>query len=117
VHYHGNNRPDGFLPCELLMKKGYEVHGLIRRSHPSIRDGSTISTADPQRDRVRLLLHYGDLNDASSLNRVLARVKPDEIYNLGAQSHVRVSSTYPSTPARWTRSARCASWKRSAKQP
>src|SRR5438445_8705428 len=86
---------DGSYLAELLLHKGYEVHGIIRRS-------SSFNTArldaiyqDPhERDR-RFILHYGDLNDASSLNRVLRVVNPDEIYNLGAQSHVMVSFDTP----------------------
>lgn len=86
---------DGSYLAELLLSKGYEVHGLIRRA-------STFNTGrldhlyqDPhERDR-RLFLHYADLNDASSLNRVLRNVEPHEIYNLGAQSHVKVSFDVP----------------------
>ena len=86
---------DGSYLAELLLAKGYEVHGLIRRS-------SSFNTArldgiyqDPHASGRRLVLHYGDLNDASSLNSVLRRVQPDEIYNLGAQSHVKVSFDVP----------------------
>jgi GDPmannose 4,6-dehydratase len=86
---------DGSYLAELLLAKGYEVHGVIRRS-------SSFNTAridniyqDPhERDR-RLILHYGDLNDASSLNRILRIADPHEIYNLGAQSHVKVSFDTP----------------------
>jgi GDPmannose 4,6-dehydratase len=86
---------DGSYLAELLLAKGYEVHGVIRRS-------SSFNTAridhlyqDPHADARRLVLHYGDLNDASSLNRLLRLTNPDEIYNLGAQSHVRVSFDTP----------------------
>ena len=86
---------DGSYLAELLLSKGYEVHGLIRRS-------SSFNTAridhvyqDPHEAGRRLILHYGDLNDASSLNRILRIVNPDEIYNLGAQSHVKVSFDTP----------------------
>jgi len=86
---------DGSYLAELLLGKGYEVHGLIRRS-------STFSTGriehlyrDPHEDDVRLFLHYSDLSDASSLITTLNRVKPDEVYNLGAQSHVKVSFEMP----------------------
>ena len=86
---------DGSYLAELLLAKGYEVHGLIRRS-------SSFNTArldgiyqDPHASGRRLVLHYGDLNDASSLNTVLRKVQPDEIYNLGAQSHVKVSFDVP----------------------
>ncbi len=86
---------DGSYLAELLLGKGYEVYGIIRRS-------SSFNTAridplyqDPHVPDVRLRLIYGDLNDASSLNRILRTVQPDEIYNLGAQSHVRVSFDIP----------------------
>ena len=86
---------DGSYLAELLLEKGYEVHGLIRRS-------SSFNTAridhvyqDPHESGRRLILHYGDLNDASSLNRTLRLVDPAEIYNLGAQSHVKVSFDTP----------------------
>jgi GDPmannose 4,6-dehydratase len=86
---------DGSYLAELLLKKGYEVHGLIRRSSSFNTGRINHIYRDPHESGVRLLLHYGDLNDASSLNRVLREVKPDEIYNLGAQSHVRVSFDIP----------------------
>src|SRR2546426_11432440 len=86
---------DGSYLTELLLDKGYEVYGIIRRS-------SSFNTAridplyqDPHAPDVRLRLIYGDLNDASSLNRILRTIQPDEIYNLGAQSHVRVSFDIP----------------------
>jgi GDPmannose 4,6-dehydratase len=86
---------DGSYLADLLLEKGYEVHGIVRRS-------SSFNTAriehhyqGPQEAHRRLILHYADLNDASSLNHVLRRVQPDEIYNLGAQSHVKVSFDVP----------------------
>jgi len=86
---------DGSYLAELLLAKGYEVHGVVRRS-------SSFNTAridhlyeDPHTPGRHLILHYGDLNDASSLNRLLRVVCPDEIYNLGAQTHVRVSFDTP----------------------
>ena len=86
---------DGSYLAELLIRKGYEVHGLVRRS-------STFNTQrldgiyqDPHEEQRRLVLHFGDLNDATSLNRVLRVVDPAEIYNLGAQSHVKVSFDVP----------------------
>jgi GDPmannose 4,6-dehydratase len=86
---------DGSYLAELLLEKDYEVHGVIRRS-------SSFNTAriehiyqDPHDPDRRLILHYGDLNDASALNRVLRIVDPQEIYNLGAQSHVKVSFDTP----------------------
>jgi GDPmannose 4,6-dehydratase len=79
---------DGSYLAELLLEKGYEVHGLIRRS-------SSFNTARIERIFDRLKLHFGDLSDASALGRLLSVVRPSEIYNLGAQSHVRVSFDCP----------------------
>lgn len=86
---------DGSYLAELLLAKGYEVHGIIRRA-------STFNTGrldpiyqDPHASRKRLFLHYGDLSDASALSRLVLQVKPDEVYNLAAQSHVRVSFDSP----------------------
>jgi GDPmannose 4,6-dehydratase len=93
---------DGSYLAELLLQKEYEVYGIVRRS-------SSFNTAriddiyqDPHDPDYRLRLIYGDLNDASSLNRILRTVKPDEIYNLGAQSHVRVSFDVPEYTAEVT---------------
>src|SRR5688572_29007168 len=86
---------DGSYLAELLLAKGYEVHGIVRRSSSLNTDRIDHLYRDPHEKGVRLLLHYGDLNDASSLNTVLRNVNPDEIYNLGAQSHVRVSFDIP----------------------
>ncbi|MEW6680486.1 MAG: GDP-mannose 4,6-dehydratase [bacterium] len=86
---------DGSYLAEILLKKGYEVFGIVRRS-------SSFNTAridhiyqDPHEPDVKLNLVYGDLNDASSLNKIIRTIKPDEIYNLGAQSHVKVSFEVP----------------------
>ena len=86
---------DGSYLAELLIEKGYEVHGIVRRA-------STINTSridhlyeDPHNGDVQLRLHYGDLGDANSLRRILSEVQPTEIYNLAAQSHVRVSFDMP----------------------
>jgi GDPmannose 4,6-dehydratase len=86
---------DGSYLAELLLSKGYEVHGIIRRA-------STFNTgrldhiySDPHQSGARLKLHYGDLSDASGLARLMARIEPQEIYNLAAQSHVRVSFDCP----------------------
>ncbi|MBI2691023.1 MAG: GDP-mannose 4,6-dehydratase [Solirubrobacterales bacterium] len=86
---------DGSYLAELLLEKGYEVHGIIRRSS-SFNTGRLDGIyQDRHEDDVRLTLHYGDLNDASSLNRIVEKVAPDEIYNLAAQSHVKVSFEVP----------------------
>ncbi|HTY20283.1 MAG TPA: GDP-mannose 4,6-dehydratase [Geobacteraceae bacterium] len=86
---------DGSYLAELLLGKGYEVHGMIRRSSSFNTGRINHIYQDPHESGVRLFLHYGDLNDASSINKVLRDVRPDEIYNLGAQSHVRVSFDVP----------------------
>lgn len=86
---------DGSYLSELLLSKGYEVHGLIRRSSSFNTGRIDHIYQDPHESGVRLRLHYGDLNDASSLNKILRDVRPDEIYNLAAQSHVRVSFDVP----------------------
>ena len=86
---------DGSYLAELLLEKGYEVHGVIRRSSSFNTGRIDHLYADPHTPGVRLKLHYGDLNDASSLNTLLRTTQPDEIYNLGAQSHVRVSFDVP----------------------
>lgn len=86
---------DGSYLSELLLEKGYEVHGMIRRSSSFNTDRIEHLYRDPHYKDTRLFLHYGDLSDSSGLNRVLRKVKPDEIYHLGAQSHVRVSFDVP----------------------
>ncbi len=86
---------DGSYLAELLLSKGYEVHGIIRRA-------STFNThridhlyKDVHEEKVNLFLHYGDLTDSSNLNRLVEKIDPVEIYNLGAQSHVKVSFEVP----------------------
>src|SRR4051812_46004305 len=86
---------DGSYLSELLLEKGYEVHGIKRRS-------SMLNTArvdhlyqDPHEKDPRFFLHYGDLTDALNITRIIQDVKPDEIYNLGAMSHVKVSFEEP----------------------
>ena len=86
---------DGSYLTEFLLKKKYEVYGLIRRSSSFNTGRIDHLYRDPHEKNVRLKLIYGDLNDASSLNQTVKTVKPDEIYNLGAQSHVRVSFDVP----------------------
>jgi GDPmannose 4,6-dehydratase len=86
---------DGSYLAELLLAKGYEVHGILRRSSSFNTERLDPIYQDPHVANYRLRLHYGDLDDGSSLNRILQAVKPDEIYNLGAQSHVRVSFDVP----------------------
>jgi GDPmannose 4,6-dehydratase len=86
---------DGSYLAELLLEKGYVVHGLIRRSSSFNTGRIDHLYQDPHNKGTRLFLHYGDLSDSSGLNRILRTIKPDEIYNLGAQSHVRVSFDIP----------------------
>lgn len=93
---------DGSFLAELLLAKGYEVYGVVRRSSSFNTDRINHIYQDPHEPDVRLRLIYGDLNDASSLNKILRDVQPDEIYNLGAQSHVRVSFDVPEYTAEVT---------------
>jgi GDPmannose 4,6-dehydratase len=86
---------DGSYLAELLLGKGYEVHGLIRRSSSFNTGRIDHLYRDPHQADVPLHLHYGDLSDSSSLINTLNRVRPDEVYNLGAQSHVKVSFEMP----------------------
>src|SRR6185436_3731116 len=86
---------DGSYLAELLLSKGYEVHGLIRRASSFNTGRLDPIYADPHKPDARLTLHYGDLSDASGLARLLTLIQPEEIYNLGAQSHVRVSFDCP----------------------
>jgi GDPmannose 4,6-dehydratase len=86
---------DGSYLTELLLAKGYRVHGIVRRSSSVNTARIETHTFDPHDKRARLFLHYGDLADAGGLRSIIDRVAPDEIYNLGAQSHVRVSFDQP----------------------
>src|SRR5437870_8987100 len=86
---------DGSYLAELLLSKGYEVYGIIRRSSSFNTGRIDHIYQDPHELGARMRLVYGDLNDASSLNKIIRTVEPDEIYNLGAQSHVRVSFDVP----------------------
>lgn len=86
---------DGSYLTELLLDKGYEVHGIIRRSSSFNTGRIEHVYQDPHERGTRLYLHYGDLSDSSNVNRILEMVRPDEIYNLGAQSHVKVSFELP----------------------
>ena len=86
---------DGSYLAELLLEKGYEVHGMVRRSSSFNTERLDHIYQDPHVADYRLRLVYGDLDDASALNRAVRTIRPDEIYNLGAQSHVRVSFDVP----------------------
>jgi GDPmannose 4,6-dehydratase len=82
---------DGSFLAEFLLGKGYDVHGVIRRASTFNTDRIDAVYRDPHENRAALRLHYGDMSDGTGLRRVIAQVSPDEIYNLAAQSHVRVS--------------------------
>ncbi len=86
---------DGSYLAELLLSKGYEVHGLVRRSSSLNTSRIDHLYQDPHVSQPKLQLHFGDITDAVSLVSILARVQPDEIYNLAAQSHVKVSFEVP----------------------
>jgi len=86
---------DGSYLSELLLEKGYEVHGIIRRTSTFNTDRIDHIYVDPHSPEAKIFLHYGDLTDGTTLRRILEQVKPVEIYNLGAQSHVRVSFDSP----------------------
>jgi GDPmannose 4,6-dehydratase len=86
---------DGSYLTEFLLSKGYEVHGLIRRSSTFNTDRIDHLYVDPHDPKARLFLHYGDLSDSGQLTQLIYNIRPDEIYHLGAQSHVRVSFDMP----------------------
>jgi GDPmannose 4,6-dehydratase len=86
---------DGSYLAELLLSKGYEVHGIIRRASTFNTQRIDHLYTDPHNSETRLFLHYGDLSDAGQITNILYNIRPDEIYHLGAQSHVRVSFDIP----------------------
>ena len=86
---------DGSYLAELLLEKGYEVHGIIRRASSFNTERIDHLFDNPELHDVRFFLHHGDLTDSSNLNRLLEKIEPDEIYNLAAQSHVQVSFDVP----------------------
>ena len=86
---------DGSYLAELLIEKGYEVHGIIRRSSSFNTDRIDHLYQDPHKSGTKLFLHYGDLSDGTGMRRIVEEVMPDEVYNLGAQSHVKVSFEEP----------------------
>src|SRR6187397_2826602 len=91
----GATGQDGAYLCDLLLKKGYVVHGLKRRSSLFNTDRIDGLYQDPHEKNVHFYLHYGDLTDSTNLIRIIQEVQPDEIYNLGAMSHVKVSFDTP----------------------
>jgi GDPmannose 4,6-dehydratase len=86
---------DGSYLTEFLLDKGYEVHGIKRRSSSFNTQRLDHLYQDPHTENVNLKLHYGDLTDSSNLTRIIKDIEPDEVYNLGAQSHVAVSFDSP----------------------
>ncbi len=86
---------DGSYLAELLLEKGYEVHGIKRRASQFNTQRVDHLYQDPHDDERNFILHYGDLTDTSNLTRLIQQIEPDEIYNLGAQSHVAVSFEAP----------------------
>ena len=86
---------DGSYLAELLLEKGYEVHGIVRRVSTFNRERIEHLFHDPHERKYDIMLHYGDLTDSSSLHRIIQILKPDEVYHLGAQSHVRISFDIP----------------------
>src|SRR5258708_36138375 len=98
----GISGQDGSYLAELLLGEGYEVHGLVRRSSSFNTRRLDPIYRDPHEPEPALVLHYGDLTDAVSLTNMLRELRPDEIYHLGAQSHVRVSFEIPEYTAQTT---------------
>ena len=86
---------DGSYLAEFLLEKGYEVHGIKRRTSSLNTDRIDHIYKDPHLENCNFFLHYGDLTDSSNLTRILSEIQPDEVYNLGAQSHVAVSFETP----------------------
>lgn len=93
---------DGSYLADLLLSKGYEVHGIVRRASTLNRQRIEHLHTDPHAASAKIILHYGDLADANTIRRLLYEVQPDEVYNLGAQSHVRVSFDIPEYTANVT---------------
>src|SRR3970282_502844 len=91
----GATGQDGAYLAELLLKKGYIVHGIKRRSSSFNTGRVDHLYQDPQDPKLRFVLHYGDMTDATNLIRIVQETQPDEIYNLAAQSHVQVSFETP----------------------
>ena len=93
---------DGSYLTELLLKKGYEVHGIVRRSSSLNTQRLDAIYQDPRIEGVKMFTHYGDLADANTIRRLIYEIKPNEIYNLAAQSHVRISFDIPEYTANIT---------------
>jgi GDPmannose 4,6-dehydratase len=100
---------DGSYLLEILLEKGYEVHGIIRRSSSFNTGRIDHLYNNPNIQGKQMFLHYGDVTDTSNLNRLLEKIEPDEIYNLAAQSHVKVSFEIPEYTAEVDAVFRCNS--------
>jgi GDPmannose 4,6-dehydratase len=98
----GATGQDGSYLAELLLNKGYEVHGIMRRASTFNTERIDHIYQDPHEEKRRFHLHFGDLSDANTIRRLIYKIQPDEIYNLGAQSHVRVSFDIPEYTANIT---------------
>lgn len=105
---------DGSYLAEFLLEKGYEVHGIKRRASSFNTERVDHIYQDPHTCNPKFHLHYGDLSDTSNLTRILREVQPDEVYNLGAMSHVAVSLSHRNIPQTSMRWVRCACSRRSA---
>ena len=103
---------DGSYLAELLLEKGYQVHGIKRRASSFNTTRIDHLYQDTHESDPRLILHYGDLTDSTNLIRIIQQVQPDEIYNLGAQSHVAVSLRVRSTPPIVMHWVPCGFWRR-----
>ena len=105
---------DGSYLAEQLLEKGYEVHGLVRRSSSFNTDRIDHLYRDPHERGVQLFMHFGDLTESSRLVKLVYEIQPDEIYHLGAQSHVRVAMASRRWRARVARPGKCAAADHSA---
>lgn len=105
---------DGSYLAELLLQQGYEVHGIKRRASSFNTQRIDHLYEDPHTAASGMTLHYGDLSDTSGLTRLISEIKPDEVYNLGAQSHVKVPSRLPNIQLTLMVSVPCGFWRRSA---
>ena len=105
---------DGSYLAEQLLDKGYEVHGIVRRSSSFNTERLDPIYKDPHERGVRLFLHHGDLADSSRLTRLVYEIQPDEVYHLGAQSHVRVSFDVPEYTSDVTGWGPSGCWRRCA---
>lgn len=110
----GTTGQDGAYLSQLLLNKGYDVHGVKRRASSFNTDRIDHLYRDPHEDNIRFHLHYGDLTDSTNLIRIMQEVQPDEIYNLGAQSHVKVSFETPEYTANSDALGTLRIWRRSA---